>query len=169
MLKFILSIAILTASGSELYSQAIIGKNAPAMTVDEWLKGDPVSEFQPGKVYLVEFWGTWCGPCVKNIPHLSEIQKKYSSAGLTVIGVATHELEGRAKLDEFMDKRGNEMEYTVAYDSDLSMEKDWDTGGKGENTFKLPVCFLIDKNSKVVFIGHPGNKNIEEQIEKALQ
>lgn len=168
MKKIIFIVLLLPGFCTKAYSQAAVGQSAPPITVEQWLKGEAVSNFQNGKVYLVEFWGTWCGPCVKNIPHLSELQKKYSAAGLSVIGVASHEFDGRGKLDEFMRTRGNEMEYTVAYDSDQSMERDWDTGDKSEMTFKLPVCFLVDKNGKVVFIGHPENKSLEDVLQKTL-
>ena len=62
------------------------GSPAPPLTVDAWVKGDAVKAFEPGKVYVVEFWATWCGPCVRNIPNLNALQKQYPE--LTVIGVA---------------------------------------------------------------------------------
>ena len=145
------------------------GDNAPLLSVDEWLKGDPVKEFLNDNVYLIEFWGTWCGPCIENIPHLSEIQKKYSSDGLIVIGVATHEFKGKEKLIPFMQERGDEMKYRVAYDSDLSMEHDWDTGETGGDNFRLPVCFVVDRTGKITFVGHPGDKKLEAAIEDALR
>jgi thiol-disulfide isomerase/thioredoxin len=147
---------------------AKVGDKAPVISVDEWLKGDAVNSFEGGKVYLVEFWGTWCTPCIENIPRLSKLEKKFSSAGLVVIGVATHEFNGREGLQKFMDKRGSEMEYRVAYDSDYSMESDWDTGVKGSTNFRLPVCFLVDKTGSVLFAGHPADESLDGLIEKAL-
>jgi glutathione peroxidase-family protein len=96
------------------------------------------------------------------------LEKKYSSQGLVVIGVATHEFNGRSKLDKFMKERGDEMQYRVAYDSDLTMERDWDTGETGGDNFRLPVCFLVDRKGKVVFTGHPANKELESMIEKTI-
>ncbi len=83
MIKTIFILTLLI-SAAIIYSQsgANIGDKAPAMSVEEWLKGEPVNTFESGKVYLVEFWGTWCSPCIANIPHLSEIQKKYSGSQL---------------------------------------------------------------------------------------
>ncbi|MBZ0202813.1 MAG: TlpA family protein disulfide reductase [Ignavibacteria bacterium] len=143
-----------------------VGDKAPNMTVEEWLKGDPVTSFESGKVYLVEFWGTWCGPCIANIPHLSAIQEKYSSKDLIVIGVASHEFDGREKLDKFMLKRGDEMKYRVASDTDLSMQNDWD-GASGSN-FRLPICFIVNKSGNIVFVGHPEDEGLEGMIEKSV-
>ena len=170
MLKNIFLVILILNISSMIRAQSGVkaGDKAPSISVEEWLKGDPVTSFENDKVYLVEFWGTWCGPCIENIPHLSELQKKYSDRGLVVIGVATHEFDGRAKLDKFMTERGSEMEYTVAFDTDLSMQRDWDTGESGEDKFRLPVCFIVDKNCKVVFTGHPADKKLEDMLESAL-
>lgn len=169
MIKSILILIFILNITSDIFSQGIgVGDKAPDLSVEQWLKGGTVQSFENDKVYLLEFWGTWCGPCIENIPHLSELQKKYSSVGLVVIGVATHEFDGRAKLDKFMKDRGSEMEYTVAYDSDLSMERDWDTGETGGNNFRLPVCFLIDNKGIVVFTGHPSDEKLESMIKKTI-
>ena len=63
-----------------------VGDPAPPLSVELWLKGEPVNEFKRGTVYVVEFWATWCSPCVAAIPHLNQLQKDHPSA--VVIGVA---------------------------------------------------------------------------------
>ncbi len=169
MVKVLLITLLTLMSGlSFAQSGAQVGDKAPALTIDEWLKGEPVTTFENGKVYIVEFWGTWCGPCIKNIPHLSKLQKEYSDDGLIVIGVATHEFDGREALDKFMKERGSEMEYRVAYDTDYSMEVEWDTGVLTESDFKLPLAFIIDREGYVAFVGHPENKEFESTLVKAI-
>ncbi|MGX9121061.1 TlpA disulfide reductase family protein, partial [Mesorhizobium sp. BHbsci] len=64
---------------------------APAIKVQSWLRGEPLTAFQPGKLYIVEFWATWCGPCVSAMPHLAELQDKYKDSGLEVVAVAASE------------------------------------------------------------------------------
>src|SRR6266568_1760611 len=58
------------------------GDLAPALTVTKWLQGRPVPKFEPGGVYVVEFWATWCGPCIAFMPHLAELQARYRDNGL---------------------------------------------------------------------------------------
>lgn len=64
---------------------------APPIKVDDWLRCEPLTSFEPGKVYLVEFWATWCGPCVAAMPHLMQLQEKYQDSGFEVVGVAASE------------------------------------------------------------------------------
>jgi thiol-disulfide isomerase/thioredoxin len=70
-----------------------IGDRAPAIEPIAWLHGDPVTKYEPGRVYVVEFWATWCPPCIRIIPHLSAVQKKYVNT-VTVVGVNADGLLG---------------------------------------------------------------------------
>jgi thiol-disulfide isomerase/thioredoxin len=170
MIRVFVLISLLLITESAAMSQAVVGNIAPPFSADEWLKGEPVNSFESGTVYLVEFWGTWCSPCIKNIPHLSELQKKYASKGLVVIGVASHEFDGREALDKFMSERGDEMEYRVAYDKDLSMEQEWDTGkGASIDKFRLPVCFLVDRDGKIAIVCHPENEELSTLLKKMFE
>ena len=54
-----------------------VGDPAPKLAVKSFVKGEPIKSLEPGKVYVVEFWATWCGPCRVTIPHLTELQKKH--------------------------------------------------------------------------------------------
>lgn len=50
-----------------------IGDPAPPLRLREWLKGTPVERLEKGKIYVVEFWATWCAPCRSAMPHLSAL------------------------------------------------------------------------------------------------
>ena len=56
-----------------------VGDAAPELKATKWLQGDEVKSFEKDKVYVVEFWATWCGPCIVMMPHLSELQQEYKS------------------------------------------------------------------------------------------
>lgn len=135
-----------------------LGAPAPALAVKEFVKGTPVTTFQKGNVYVVEFWATWCGPCRVSIPHLTELQKKYKD-NVTFVGVSVWETDP-AKVKPFVAQMGDKMAYRVATDrvpagakgSQGAMAKSWMTAA-GENG--IPTAFVIGRDGRVAWIGHP--------------
>src|SRR5271154_4876234 len=101
------------AEGKKLYP-LMVGDPAPALSVDKWLKGEPVPAFAQGHVYVVEFWATWCGPCRRAMPHLSELQHRYRN-DVTLIGVSVWEPRPN-EVAPFVTKHAAQMDYTVATD-----------------------------------------------------
>jgi thiol-disulfide isomerase/thioredoxin len=145
-----------------------IGDPAPALRTGEWIQGEPVRAFAPDQVYLVEFWATWCGPCIATIPHLNALHQKYQGRGLVVIGQNVWERD-TSKVRPFLKKMGEKMTYRVALD-DPSEE-----GGRMANTWLkaagrngIPSAFLVGKDGKLAWIGHPGELD-EPLIEAVLE
>ena len=131
-----------------------VGSKAPPLAVDAWVKGEPVKELQAGTTYVVEFWATWCGPCIKGIPHLTAMQKEFPA--VQFISVAASENGPKEKqldkLKTFVAAKGDAMGYSVAYDSDRDMGKSWmeaaEQGG-------IPCAFIVGKDGVIQWIGHP--------------
>ena len=113
-----------------------------------FVKGDAVT-FEKGKVYVVEFWATWCPPCKTSIPHLTEIQKQFKDKGVTVIGVSNESVD---TVKPFVEKMGEEMNYTVAVDAEGKIGKGYMTAFKQNG---IPTAFIVDAKSNVVWVGHP--------------
>jgi thiol-disulfide isomerase/thioredoxin len=140
-----------------------VGDRAPALTVEKFIKGEPVTGFEKGRVYVVEFWATWCGPCIAAMPHLSAIQKEYKNKGVTVIGVDVWEKFGEdeaskaamaTKVETFVKDQGDRMAYTVAYDgpAEVTDEAFMKAAGRGG----IPSSFIVDQKGTIAWIGHPG-------------
>ena len=134
-----------------------MGSKAPALSVEEWMKGGEVKAFQAGEIYVVEFWATWCPPCLRSIPHLTEVQKQYKDSKVTVIGVASSErpktVEAqRQGLVKFIEGKGDTMNYTIGFDSDRSMGESWMRAAGQDG---IPTCFIVDKTGTLAWIGSP--------------
>ena len=124
-------------------------KKAAPLEGLSFIKGDPVT-FEDGNVYIVEFWGTWCGSCRQSIPHLAEIQKRYRDHGLTVIGISNE--SDLQKVQNFVTEQGDKMNYAVAWDPESISE---DSYMKAYNQNGVPIAFIVDRAGNVVWHGHP--------------
>jgi thiol-disulfide isomerase/thioredoxin len=138
------------------------GDAAPALAIEKWVKGSPVASFEKGKVYVVEFWATWCGPCIASMPHISALQQDYKDKGVTFIGTNIWEDAHGGKYDEstlpkvekFVAGQGDRMGYTVAYDGpDKRTEANY---MKAAGANGIPTAFIVDQNATIAWIGHPG-------------
>jgi thiol-disulfide isomerase/thioredoxin len=168
MWKRIVFITVIVAAWTAAQAPAKdlgIGDPAPKIEVKEFVKGDPVAGLEKGKIYVVEFWATWCGPCRATIPHLTELQKKHKA--VTFIGVSVYENDPKA-VKPFVDEMGDKMDYRVAQDfvpeggkrGDGKMAKNWmEAAGQGG----IPTAFIVNGDGKIAWIGHP------IQMEKPLQ
>ncbi len=129
-----------------------VGDSAPRLTIASWVKGQAVDGFEAGKVYVVEFWATWCPPCRKSIPHLTALQQRHKDAGLVVIGVSSTEQRGLADVEPFVSKMGDKIGYRVAWDDRGQTSRAWmDAAGQDE----IPTAFVVNQDGRVAWIGHP--------------
>ncbi|RYG63828.1 redoxin domain-containing protein, partial [bacterium] len=127
-----------------------LGSPAPPISVKTWLKGTPVTGFDPAKTYVVEFWATWCGPCIQSIPHVTKLAKE--NPDVTFLGVGIWEDEQGDNLTSFVKKMGDKMGYNVGYSGNKDgMAATW-MDAAGQNG--IPTAFVI-KEGKVAWVGHP--------------
>ncbi len=130
-----------------------VGDKAPAFKADKWLQGDEVKGFEKGKVYVVEFWQTWCGPCIVMMPHLADLAEEYKPKGVTVIGFAgSLGNDTTERIEEFVKKRGPKLGYTMAHSPNRETTDAW-LSAAGQNG--IPCCFVVNKQGTIDYIGHP--------------
>lgn len=151
-----------------------IGSNAPALNIEHWVqngngKFEPVTKFANDKVYVVEFWATWCGPCIQSMPHLAKLQSDFADKGVQIVSISDEDLETvekflerpvrapkKAKDDDADAKPQTYRELTSAYclttDPDQSSNRDYMEAAEQQG---IPTAFIVGKDSKIEWIGHP--------------
>ena len=149
-----------------------MGDAAPPLKVVKWLKGTPIEQFEPGKVYVLEFWATWCGPCKAAMPHVSELAKEYAGK-ITFIGVDVWEIGDNPlpDVEKFVSGPvGQTMQYNVAADEGGKagfMATQWlDASASPGIPPCIPTTFVVDQTGKVAWIGHPND--LAEVLPKIL-
>jgi cytochrome c biogenesis protein CcmG/thiol:disulfide interchange protein DsbE len=118
-----------------------------------------LSDFR-GKVVLLDFWATWCGPCKIEIPWFIEFERKHKDKGFAVIGVSMDE-EGWDVVKPFISRMN--VNYRVVIGNDSTAQA---YGGIDA----LPTTFLIDRDGKIAatHVGLTGRKELENGVEHLL-
>lgn len=142
----------------------LVGKPAPEVTAEKITGEGPASlKEASGKVVVLDFWGTFCGPCEKSFPKYQQMLDQFGS-DVTVIAVSEDEPEDKDKIPEFAAKTS--VKFPLLWDKDKSVVKQYAPP-------TMPTSFIIDKNGVVrhVHVGyHDGDEaQIAEEIKALLQ
>jgi thiol-disulfide isomerase/thioredoxin len=98
-----------------------------------------------GKVVLVNYWATWCAPCVDEFPSLVKLQKQYRDQGLVVVGISFDDPDDKAKVVAFTGQ--NQVDFPILMRKSGSLEKFADGLDRGWSGV-LPTTYVIGKNGK---------------------
>ena len=132
-----------------------IGDAAPRLEVSQWIKGEPVdlAAAKDHRIVVLEFWATWCAPCVESIPHLTRLQQEYADQGVVIVAVSPHDPNNTLEtVRKLVDKQGDKIGYAVAFDREGKSDKAFMEAANQEG---IPTAFVIDKAGRVAWIGHP--------------
>ena len=128
------------------------GDKAPPLGFEFMLQGPAPSEVNwntlRGKVVVLDFWGTWCAPCVADIPQLNELAVHYGKERVQFIAVGH---ENPRKVKWFLQK--HPIDAWIALDTDLSVYKDY-------TAFGIPHSVIVDQNGKVAAVLNPKDLTI---------
>ena len=132
-----------------------VGDPAPPLMVSQWVLGTPIPGIEPGHIYVVEFWATWCGPCRTSMPHLSTLQEAYPE-DVTVVGVTG---EDAATVGKFLLEASPErvtwseaIKYRVVLDRNgMTNAAYMQAAGQGG----IPTAFIVGREGRIEWIGHP--------------
>ena len=165
-LFFCMATAAMSSSGFAQDDEATltIGDKAPDIDIEHWVSDNDemfphTTKLEEDKVYVIEFWATWCGPCISAMPHIADLQEKYEDK-VQVISVSDEDME---TVEAFLEKkvRGEEEDrtyadltnsYCLTTDPDKSVKKDYFYAAKRTG---IPCAFVVGKSGLIEWIGHP--------------
>jgi len=136
----------------------MIGQGAPEFDLMK-LDGTPFKlKENRGKILIVDFWATWCGPCIRSIPTLIEISKEYKEAGVELVLVNCEEPETRVR--PFLERLKSIP--TVVLDSDGTVSKQY-------NVAAIPQTVLIDRDGGIAEVVVGASDENEELLRKKIE
>ena len=151
-------------SGPDSVRAAVKAESARKPAAEFALKGADgktvkLSDFK-GKVVLLNFWATWCGPCKIEIPWFVEFEQNYRDKGLVVLGVSMDE-EGWSVVKPFVDS--HKVNYRMVIGDDMTAQK---YGGVDS----LPTSFVIDRQGRIAatHVGLVSKKEYQNDIDQLL-
>ncbi len=141
-----------------------IGSPAPALDIEHWMSDrngemPKVTSFESDKVYVIEFWATWCGPCIRQMPHIAKLQDQYADQDVQIISVSREDLDTVNKF--LVRKAGRNTEttyaeitnnYCLTTDPDESVNNDYMIAALRTG---IPQAFIVGKTGLIEWIGHP--------------
>jgi cytochrome c biogenesis protein CcmG/thiol:disulfide interchange protein DsbE len=137
---------------------ALHGKPAPPLKLKEWINSKALTLADlKGKIVVLDFWATWCGPCLAAVPHTNELMKKYADKGVVIIGVCA--VKGAEKMAATVKAKG--IEYPVAID-------DGGATGLAYRIDSFPDYYIIDRKGNLRW-GDMVNTDLEKAIKILIQ
>lgn len=153
--------------GEQKAPELFIGSKAPELQIAKFVKGESVDGFEEGQVYVVEFWATWCGPCIAAFPHLSSLQEEHGDnvrfIGVDVFERDTDQMARIERIEAFVEEQGERMSYTVAVEDGSAMGDNWLRPAKQNG---IPTAFIVDGTGTIAWIGHP--MGIDKVLERVV-
>lgn len=144
-----------------------IGDPAPPLAAEKWLRGAPVTRFERGTVYVLDFWAVWCAPCISAMSHTSELADRFRDRGVRVIALTGPDDAGNTlpAVERALSRHASRMRFDVAWDgsiapgtqphADLLRGRTIVRYFSGIGLDGMPSAVIVDRQGRLAWIGGP--------------
>jgi thiol-disulfide isomerase/thioredoxin len=143
------------------------GQRVPDLSGVRWIHGEPMHRFEPGRVYVLEFWSTWCGACAESIETTNQLARRYAKEA-TFLSIHIGQQESAPKPTEFLQRRLDAakpiMEFSIADDIDGKTAMTWMNATECTG---LPTAMIVDREGTLAWFGHA--RDVERPIKEVIE
>jgi thiol-disulfide isomerase/thioredoxin len=142
------------------------GDAAPEFTCEKWGGGELKLSDYRGKVVILDFWATWCGPCQKSMPHIESVNKGVKGQDVVVLAVCVW--DDKAAYEGWVPKNQTNYTFQFAFDP-AARDNAASIATKLFHVGGIPTTYIIDKDGKVsdAIVGYSdGDKRVEDALKK---
>ncbi|MEO0514558.1 MAG: TlpA disulfide reductase family protein [Planctomycetota bacterium] len=137
---------------------ALVGQPMPPFELEGWRNGELTLEDLEGKIVLVDFWATWCAPCIAAIPKHNQLQADYADQGVVLLAICGSKI-GQDKYDQVLDQ--HPIVYASARDASLEYAPLW-------HVVWMPTYAIVDRDGLIRGVGIAPDR-VEDAIQWLLE
>ena len=135
----------------------LVGLDMPRLTIKNWISKDQLSPRDlEDRIYVIEFWATWCPSCVKTMPHLNELARKYRPDEVLFITFSQDQYAEKPR--SFIEKEN--IDLYAAMDTGISVKL---------GVTWIPIAYIVSNEGKVLWQGNPGSEAFNYALEKIVK
>lgn len=147
----------ITNLGRKITGGLAVGDQAPAIRIQKLVHGSMIDIETLSGVKVIEFWATWCGPCLSGMPHLSDLQQTYGEE-VTILGISS---EDSATVEAFLaSSAGDSGTWADVVKYRLAVDDNGATGAaymRAAGVNSIPTAFIVGQDGVLQWIGHPAS------------
>jgi len=139
------------AAALEDVEPIVVGDQAPTIDDVRWVRGEEIGEWSDGHAYVIDFWATWCPPCIDGLRHMEALHDRLAKEDVHFIAVAVWPMSNSKSPEEVL-ARFPELSYSLAIDRDDATADALLTASRSSG---LPTTMIVDRRGRVAWVGPP--------------